>query len=53
MGYALLALGILGMIGSWLVYRKAAPRDFWYEAALLSWIVSWLVWVFGIWMVTA
>lgn len=52
MGYMWITLGILGMLGCFWVYRVVDHRSFWYEVGLIGYILSWLSWVVGIWMVT-
>lgn len=52
MGYLIMALSILLMVGSSVAYFK------WYtdrrtQWALLTYVFSWLLMTFGVWMVTS
>ena len=51
MGYAVLILGFLGLIGSWYIYFTVNPLRDLYMYGLLGYVLSWVVVVMGIWMV--
>lgn len=51
MGYAVLGLGIFGLVMSLIIYIRVHPARDLYMYGLLGYVLSWLVCVFGIWMV--
>ena len=51
MGYAVLGLGVFGLFTSLIIYFKVNPMRDLYMYGLLGYVLSWLVMVFGAWMV--
>ena len=51
MGFAVLGLGVFGLLSSLMIYFRVDPTRDLYTYGLLGYILSWVVMVMGVWMV--